>query len=129
MSISLRSGGTLSLTAAKVIPVWIEHRGDEIRWHYKPIKPSKKTKEITPTPVWFAKADATWSDTGKTSPLCGGHWCNTGSFVADQGWAEIEIALHALAPDDAKKLADWNSGVIQTELEEAFELVDAKEID
>lgn len=103
MAIYTRFGSRVEFTAARMIPVWIERLAGEIKWHYRPKAPTRRTKEIREEPVWHVTAVY---DGGEV--VCGGKWMNLGGFVADGGISEIMARCHELAPDAPEKFEQWS---------------------
>lgn len=120
MAIYTRFGSLVRLTAARMIPVWIEHLGSEIKWHYAEKKPTRRTKELREEPVWHVTAE--YEDGGL---VCDGKWLNLSGFVADDGINEIIAKCHDIAPDVPAKFEQWNKAG-GPEASALFEAVDLK---
>ena len=79
MAIYTRFGSEVTLCDARLIPIWIEKRPTETKWHYtKPTKTGKNAK-IEEYPIWH-----------------------------DGGWQEIQAKLDELCPDGSEKFEQWN---------------------
>ena len=104
MTIYTRFGSEVKLTAARLIPVWIEHQGFRIKWHYVPKEPTKRTKELTETPIWHVKAE--YVEGGLVND---GKWIVLSDFVGDGGWAVIQAECERLNPEDKAAYETWNT--------------------
>jgi hypothetical protein len=104
MAIYTRFGLAVNLCDARLIPIWVENTGHEIKWHYtKPKKPCKGS-EIEEHPIWHYRG---WFLPGG-DPVCDGKWVDANSLKADDGWKEIEAKLLELCPDGQEKFDQWN---------------------
>lgn len=111
MAIYTRFGTRVKFVSASPFPVWIVNYGDRIKWHLREPERTKKTKEIHPTPVWFATVmtDDDRPDHGRGHFLSDGKGVCINEFVADDGMREIVAACEAIAVvDDKARLKKWN---------------------
>lgn len=129
MAIYTRFGSRVALLSARMIPVWIEHTGAAIKWHYRERLPTKRTKELRESPEWFVtgRFDDDREGHGGQKPLHDGKLAFWGGFVADDGAKEILTRCQELAPQELEKFERWNraDGPKASEL---FELADTKSI-
>ena len=102
MAIYTHFGSKVTLCDARMIPVWVEHKPYETKWHYKPAKPGKKST-VEEMPVWHYRG---WYEDGK--PVCDNKWVNATNLRADDGWNEIEAKLLELCPDAEEKYEEWD---------------------
>jgi hypothetical protein len=118
-------GVETEITAARVVPVWIEQEnGGRIVWHYdEPKKPKKKSK-VTLAAVVFVKA--TWKDRPKQ--LNDGKWRGFMGMAADDGFAEIDKKCAEVSPDEMTKYGRWLKGELSGEVFDHFPRIDAKDV-
>src|SRR5215813_13472384 len=95
MAIYTRFGTPVQLKSAREVPVWIERRPGEIKWHYTEPKRTKKTLELDCVPVWHVTAEAT--DGSAPRMICDGQELCVNEFRADDGFREIIATCEAMA--------------------------------
>lgn len=103
MAIYSRYGDAVKITSARLVPVWIERRQGEIRWHYKAKKPGKHTDKIEEQPVWHVIA--TYEKDG--DPVVDGKLFPISNLVADHGFKELVEVCEGINPQDAAYLEQW----------------------
>ena len=104
MAIYTRFGSEVTLCDARLIPIWIEKRPTETKWHYtKPTKTGKNAK-IEEYPIWHYRG---WYSE-KGDPVCDNKWVDANGLKADGGWQEIQAKLDELCPDGSEKFEQWN---------------------
>jgi len=97
------NGCEITLTEARMVPVWIETRSGRILWHYTEKKPTRLTKEMSEQPVWHFRG--TWAS---GSPAYDGKWVALShAFSADGGFEEIMTAAHTLSPTAKADFERW----------------------
>jgi hypothetical protein len=116
-------GEEIEIIEARMLPVWIENRPGEIRWHYGPPKKLSKKSSVTEQPMWHVKAK--WKDSGKS--LSDGKWLTLTHIKADDGMHEIFPVLHALAPEEIVKFGKWNT-TADLKASDIFDPVDPSEV-
>lgn len=118
------NGCEIEITDARMIPVWIEHQGYRIKWHYREKSPTRLTKEMTEEPIWHFRAK--WVSDGQQ--VYGGKWFPiTGAMRADMGIDEIMGTAHRLAPNVKDQFEAWvkSDGPRASEI---FAMVPLKEV-
>jgi hypothetical protein len=104
MAIYTRFGSEIEIIDARMIPVWVIHKGHEVIWEYaKPKKPLRHW-EVTEQPTWHYRGY--YKD--NSSPVCDGKWVDANSLKADGGWSEIQKQLLNFAPGAQRKYEEWN---------------------
>jgi len=104
MAIYTRLGNAVKLTAARLIPVWIEQRRDAIGRHYaKPTK-VRRGSRVDELAVWHVQARYV----GSGEPVFDGKWLSCGFLVANGDWKEIQAELEGLNQADHDKWNEWN---------------------
>lgn len=103
MAIYSNGGVKITITSARLIPVWVQRTPGRLDWDYQPPKPTRGA-EIEEMPIWFYQG--AYADSGR--PVCDGKWCNSGLLRADNGFQEIQAELDRLNPDHAAKWHEWN---------------------
>jgi hypothetical protein len=107
MAIYTRWGVRVNLLSADLIPVWIEQRRGEIKWHYSEPRRTKQTVEVERVSIWHVTAEyAEHSKDGSCKPgmkLWYGRSEPTNSLVADDGIREINNKCRELNPAHAAK--------------------------
>lgn len=92
-----RFGRPVNITAARLIPVWIEQssRFAKPRWFYS--EPSGvPSNKISHHVVWHWKGSYTDNDT----PVCEGRWANVGTLAASDGrWTSVIRKMERLNPE------------------------------
>lgn len=120
MAIYTRQGSELTLLTARLVPVWIETRRGEIKWHYSEPKKTRKTIKIDLMPCWHVTAK--YHD-GES--VFGGKLFSANALVADNGSLEVHEVLHKINPDHRDRFLDWAKGCLPAT---AFGEVSSKEI-
>jgi hypothetical protein len=104
MAIYTRFGSEITICDARLIPVWVETRPGEIKWHYAKPDKVRKNATVEERPIWHYRG---WfADNGE--PLHGNKWVEASGLKADDGWPEIKRKLDELCPDGAEKFEAWN---------------------
>lgn len=104
MAIYTRFGSVVTLTDARLIPVWVEHCSGEIKWHYTTPTKMRRGAKIEEMPIWHYRGK--YADNG--TQVCDGKWVCANDLRADGGWKEIQSALSGLCPAGEKKFQEWN---------------------
>jgi hypothetical protein len=98
------NGCEIEITDARMIPVWIEHQGYRIKWHYREKSPTRLTKEIREEPVWHFRGK--WAHDKK--PAYGGKWfAISPAMRAGRGIDEIIETAYRFAPDAKTQFEEW----------------------
>lgn len=120
MAIYTRFGEEVQFKSARLAPVWVERLSNEIKHHYQPKQPTRRTKSLELMPFWFVTA------TGDGArALCEGKWLNAYDFRADDGIREIHETLFKLNPDHAAKEEEWNKAD-GPQADELFPVIDER---
>lgn len=107
MAIYTRFGSEVELLTARLVPVWVERKRGEIKWHYSAPKPTRQTIKIEEMPMWFVTAK--YTDEGLAGEMvCDGKLVNPATLKADGGSREIWERMHVLNPWDAAADEKWN---------------------
>jgi hypothetical protein len=107
MAIYCRIGVRVNLLSARLVPVWVEHKPYETKWHYSEPKKVGKRSKVDLLHIWHATAEyAEMSRDGSCKPgmiLWNGNEDPEVSFVADGGLKEIRDEFYRLNPIDAAR--------------------------
>jgi hypothetical protein len=121
MAIYTWSGGTVEITEARLIPVWVVKRPSRIDRYYAPPTKVPKGASVEEVPCWHYRGKYT-----DGHPLCDGKWVDAVGLRADDGWKEIQVKLNELCPDGEEKYRAWDE-VGAPEASSFFPPITAKE--
>lgn len=121
MAIYTRFGSEIELLTSRLVPIWVEHKPGEIKWHYSAPKKVGKRSKVNEMPMWFVTAR--YIEDGK--PVCDGKLFNGAELKADEGSREIWLKMHELNPDHKAKDELWNKAGSPS-ASEIFEPVELK---
>lgn len=104
MAIYTRFGSEVTLCDARLVPIWVEKRAGEIKWHYEKPAKLRRGAELEEIPIWHYRG---WF-TEDGHPICENKWISANDLRADDGWKEIQAKLDELCPDGEEKFQAWN---------------------
>ena len=121
MAIYTWSGAKVTLTEARLIPVWVVKMPSEVKWCYARPAKLRKGAKVEEIPAWHYRG--TYEDGEK---VCDGKWVDVSRLKADEGWNEIGAKLAELCLDGAEKYNAWNKADAPA-ASEFFPVISAKE--
>lgn len=99
-----RFGRQVSITATRLIPVWVEKRRTAApTWHY--LQPTNPRHPVEEKLIWHFQGFHL--DDGR--PVANGRWANAGTLIAeDSSWEAVEKKMEAMNPEAANALEMFN---------------------